>query len=74
MQALLGSHWNGWLGHANVQHGVALPSIHMIDARDERGLSDAGGDLDAACESCHQQFRYPSNGAAMAGRIIRRPV
>lgn len=56
---LMQSHWSDWVAHSEALHRVAQTSILMIDARNAKGLSDAGGDLDAACESCHQQFWYP---------------
>ncbi len=61
MTALVEAKWSDWLADANTLHDAAMQSIQMIDARNVSGLSIVGGDLDAACESCHQQFWYPSN-------------
>lgn len=48
-----------WTAHALLLHETALNAIKVIDAKDVDGLSSVGGDIDAACESCHLQFWYP---------------
>ena len=40
--------------------GAALIALKAIDAKSAGGLSDAGGDIDEACESCHLVFWYPN--------------
>jgi plastocyanin len=43
-------------------HGLHDASVVMLDAVDARNvdmLFDNGGNLDAACESCHRQYWYP---------------
>jgi hypothetical protein len=39
---------------------AALIALKAIDARDVEGLSNAGGDIDEACESCHLTYWYPN--------------
>src|SRR5436190_8742907 len=39
---------------------AALIALKAIDAKDVEGLSNAGGDIDEACESCHLVFWYPN--------------
>jgi hypothetical protein len=39
---------------------AALVALKAIDAKDVEGLSNAGGDIDEACESCHLVFWYPN--------------
>lgn len=48
-----------WAAHVTMLHDVALRAVEVIDKRDTEGLTNVGGDLDAACESCHLQFWYP---------------
>jgi hypothetical protein len=48
-----------WAAHVTILHDVAMRAIGIIDKHDTAGLSEVGGDLDAACESCHLQFWYP---------------
>jgi hypothetical protein len=38
---------------------TALVALKAIDAKNPMALSDAGGDIDEACENCHTQFWYP---------------
>ncbi len=38
----------------------SLLAMKAIDARNSEELSNAGGDIDAACESCHVTFWYPN--------------
>jgi hypothetical protein len=40
--------------------GAALIALKAIDAKSAERLSDAGGDIDEACESCHLVFWYPN--------------
>ena len=35
-------------------------ALKAIDARSVEGLSDAGGDIDEACENCHLTYWYPN--------------
>lgn len=48
-----------WAAHVEVLHTTAMRAIEAIDQRNVDALSEVGGDLDAACESCHLQFWYP---------------
>lgn len=57
--ALQKDDWQAWVAHAAVLHEAALEAIKVIDARDIDGITDVGGTIDAACESCHLQFWYP---------------
>ena len=40
-------------------HDAAVPALKAIDARNARGLFDAGEHIEHACEACHQQYWYP---------------
>jgi cytochrome c556 len=48
-----------WVAYAHVLHEAAMEAIRAIDAKDPEAMSNAGGTIDAACESCHRQFWYP---------------
>jgi hypothetical protein len=48
-----------WVGYAHVLHEAAMEAVRAIDAKDPEAVSNAGGTIDAACESCHRQFWYP---------------
>jgi hypothetical protein len=42
---------------------TAVAALKTIDAKDPEALSNAGGDIDAACESCHKTYWYPDKKA-----------
>ena len=46
------------LAHALQDTGVA--ALKAIDAKDTEALSNAGGDIDMACETCHTKYWYPN--------------
>jgi cytochrome c556 len=59
IEALREQNWGAWVAHAQVLHAAVMESVKAIDAKDKDALSNAGGTLDEACESCHLQFWYP---------------
>ncbi len=59
IEKLREQNWGAWVAHAQVLHTAVMESIKAVDARDKDKLSDAGGSLDEACESCHLEFWYP---------------
>lgn len=60
IQELLDKQRPAFIAHAHVLHEAAMEALRAIDARSIDGISDAGGTIDAACESCHLQFWYPN--------------
>jgi len=60
IQELLDKQRPAFIAHAHVLHEAAMEALRAIDARNIDGISDAGGTIDAACESCHLQFWYPN--------------
>lgn len=48
-----------WVAHAHALNDAVMAALKAIDAHDVDGLSNAGGDLDEACENCHLEFWYP---------------
>jgi len=59
IEARIQQNWATWVGLAHALDAAALEAIQAIDARDVDMLSEVGGTIDAACESCHLQFWYP---------------
>lgn len=59
IEALLAKDRPAWVAHAAVLHATAMQAIGAIDARDVDAISEVGGAIDEACESCHLQFWYP---------------
>lgn len=59
--SLLTEDWETWVRLAHELQESGQLFLNAIDARDPEPLFDAGGDLDTACENCHQIYWYPSN-------------
>jgi len=59
IQALLDKQRPAFVAHAHVLHEAAMSALRAIDARNIDAISEAGGTIDEACESCHLQFWYP---------------
>jgi cytochrome c556 len=59
IEALLAKERPAWVAHAAVLHATAMQAITAIDARNIDQISEVGGAIDEACESCHLQFWYP---------------
>jgi hypothetical protein len=59
MDALVAKNRTKWMEAAQGIADAGLTALKAIDAKNVPGLSDAGGDIDAACENCHVQFWYP---------------
>jgi hypothetical protein len=49
-----------WINLAHGLHDAALPALKAAEARNPQALFDAGDQIDAACENCHQKYWYPS--------------
>jgi cytochrome c556 len=60
IQALIDKQRPAFVAHAHVLHEAAMQALRAIDARNIDGISEAGGTIDEACESCHLQFWYPN--------------
>lgn len=60
MDALVAKNRAKWAQAAQGIAAAGLTALKAIDKKDVMGLSDAGGDLDEACETCHTQFWYPN--------------
>jgi hypothetical protein len=59
IDALLAQQRPAWVAHAQVLHAAALQALAAVDARNLDAITEAGGTIDEACESCHLQFWYP---------------
>jgi cytochrome c556 len=59
IQELIDKDRAAWVAHAHVLYEAAMQAVRAIDARNPEQVSEAGGTIDSACESCHLQFWYP---------------
>jgi hypothetical protein len=60
IEKLIASNRAAWVGHARALQATAQEALKAIDARDVDAITEVGGAIDAACESCHVQFWYPN--------------
>ncbi len=59
IEALIRERPDSFATHALGLQVVAKKALAAVDAKDLHTLDMIGGDIDAACESCHQEFWYP---------------
>ena len=60
IEALLAKERPAWVAHAQILRVTAMQALAAVDARDIDKISEVGGAIDEACESCHLQFWYPN--------------
>ena len=53
-----------WTRLVDQLHDAAVPALKAIDAKNAKGLFDAGEHMEHACEACHQQYWYPPAAAS----------
>jgi len=54
-----------WNRHADALRVASLKAIEIVKARNPDGIFDAGTEIDRACESCHLEYWYPGDRAAV---------
>jgi hypothetical protein len=59
IEALLAKHRPEWNKFAREFGEVANAAARAAEKKDKDGVFGAAGDLDTACENCHQTFWYP---------------
>jgi hypothetical protein len=60
-----------WNAKIEALRNVGLEVLEIVKKKDVKALFDAGGDLDAACETCHVEYWYPGEKELMP-RLDRR--
>lgn len=60
MEALVAKDRAGFAKKARGLVDATVPVLKAIDAKNAEALSDAAGEIDDACESCHLTFWYPN--------------
>ena len=64
IEVLVAQDRGAWVKLAHGLQDAGSTALKAIEAKDSEGLSNAGGDIDAACESCHVKYWYPNKKAA----------
>jgi hypothetical protein len=60
-EALLKTDHEAFVAFARVLRDTAVRTLDSIEKRDVDAYLQAGGDIDEACEACHQKFWYPGS-------------
>ena len=60
-----------WTELVDGLHEAAVPALNAANAKNAKGLFDAGEHIERACESCHRQYWYPPESARPGS--VRRP-
>ena len=64
IQKMIAEDHAGWSALVDRLHDAAAPALKAIDAKDVKGLFDAGDQIEHACEACHQRYWYPPAAAS----------
>jgi len=64
VRALIDKSPSGWNQFARALQDSLQPALAAIDKKDPQALFEAGDKIDEVCESCHQVFWYPEQGAS----------
>jgi hypothetical protein len=54
-----------WNQHADALRVASLKAIEMVKGRNPDAIFNAGTEIDNACESCHLEYWYPGDRAAV---------
>jgi hypothetical protein len=61
-----------WNARIETLRNVGLEVLDIVKRKDVQELSDAGENLDQACESCHRSYWYPGETAEYYEKLDRR--
>jgi len=64
IQKLIDADHPAFVTRARQLQDAAQAALQSIDAKDAKGLFDAAGKLDKACENCHLHYWYPNDRRA----------
>ena len=60
IQALITQDSDDWVKMAHGLQDAVRPALTAIDNKNADALSEAGGNIDMACENCHLKYWYPN--------------
>jgi hypothetical protein len=59
IEAVIGQDRQAFINFAHALNDAAMAALKGIDAKDVKGLFNAGEAIDTACENCHLKYWYP---------------
>lgn len=66
IQKLIDADHTAFAARARTLQDAAQAALQAIDRKDAKGLFDAAGQIDKACENCHLHYWYPNDERAQA--------
>ena len=63
IQKLIADDPTTWASLVDRLHDAAVPALNAANAKNPKGLFDAGDRIEHACEACHQHYWYPPEHA-----------
>jgi len=64
IEVLISQDRESWTKLAHDLQSAVKSAIEAIDAKNAEALSNAGGGIDTACETCHKKYWYPNDATA----------
>ena len=64
IQTMIESDRTTWANHAHELYDAVEIYLKGVDAKSVDGISDAGENIDKACENCHLRYWYPNRKRA----------
>jgi len=73
IQKLIDADHAAFVTRARILQDAAQTALQAIDAKNAKGLFDAAGQLDKACENCHLHYWYPNDTRAQEAYKAANP-
>ena len=61
-----------WIKFAHGLHDAVVPALKAIEAKNVQALSDAGEQIDTACENCHLKYWYPNQEESLKAALKKQ--
>ena len=61
-----------WIKFAHGLHDAVVPALKAIEAKNVQALSDAGEQIDTACENCHLKYWYPNQEESLKASLKKQ--
>jgi len=69
IQTMIESDRTTWANHAHELYDAVGIFLKAIDAKNVEGITNAGEDIDKACENCHLKYWYPNQNNGKSGSV-----
>ncbi len=69
IQSMIESDRTTWANHAHELYDAVGIFLKAVDAKNVEGITNAGEDIDKACENCHLKYWYPNQNNGKSGSV-----